>query len=451
MPTHELIPVVNLRIDTQNPRLEDEPPTNREAIQEVAKLQQEKLVSLARDIVEFGINPSDSPIVIPSSEQTGHYTVLEGNRRLSAIKALENPDLLVGVVADRIVNRFRKLHNRYQSNAIEEINCVVFDDRAEADHWIELRHTGENEGAGIVRWGAQETARFKQRRGEKVYHMQALDFLEQRGDLSHEKRQEVPISSLERILSNPDIRAMLGLEMKEKVLYTRFDEDEVAKGLSRIVDDLASGKVRTGDIYHKNDRIKYVNGIDDEDLPDTSSPTGFLRPLIKSEDEKTESSNTEETTKPRRKGRPSSKKRKRLIPVGYVLNIDQTRINNIYHELKNLNIENYTNAVSVLLRVFLELSLDSYIERKSLNLDEWADLSHKLQAVGQALKNNGQMNSQQLKAVRRASNKDYFIAANISTFNQYVHNQYFTPAPSDLRAAWDSLEPFIAAVWDSVS
>jgi len=286
MPTHKPIPIVDLLIDTLNPRLEDEPSSQRKAVQAVATLQKEKLATLAEDIVQHGVNPSDSPIVIPAPKQPGRYIVLEGNRRLSALRALENPDLIVGAVEEKLVRRFRKLNERYQKNAIVDIDCVVFEERTEADHWIELRHTGENEGAGIVRWGALESARFKQRRGEKVYYLQALDFLEERGDLSSEERQNVPVSSLERLLSNPDIRAKLGLEMKDRILYTQFDEDEVAKGLSYIVQDLATRRIRTGDIYNKEDRIKYINQIDEENLPDTSKPTGDLRPLAASSEDK---------------------------------------------------------------------------------------------------------------------------------------------------------------------
>jgi hypothetical protein len=447
VPIFKTIPVADLVIDSLNPRLEDEPPNQQEAIQAVAARQKEKLATLAEDIVEHGINPSDSLIVMPTSENQNLYIVLEGNRRLSALKALDNPKLHVGVVDQRIIQRFQELNERYKTQTIERINCVVFENREKADHWIELRHTGENEGAGIVRWGAHESARFRQRRGERVYYLQALDFLEEHGKLSSEERQKVPVSSLERILSNPDIRAKLGLDMKNKILYTQFDEDEVAEGLSRIVNDLATGRIRTGDIYHKEDRIKYVNQIEEEELPDTSRPTGQLRPLATSTEEEEDRDDT--TQKASKRSKPSSRKRSKLIPRGFILDIEQTRINEIYHELKKLHIINYSNAVAVLFRVFLELSLDDYIERKNLGIAQRAKLSHKLLEVGKDLENKNRLSGQQLKAVRRFAQTDTFIAASINTFHQYVHNSYFTPTPIDLKAAWDDLSPFIKEIWDT--
>ncbi len=450
MPTRKFIPVADLLIDTENPRLAAEPATTREAVRAIAELQEEKLLVLAQDIVEHGINLSDSPIVIPSSEQPDAYIVLEGNRRISALRALENPSIIEGVVEDKIVKRFRELSRQYQENPIEEINCVIYEEREKAAHWIQLRHTGENEGAGIVRWGAIERARFMERRGEQMYYLQALDFLEDTGYLNSEERSDVPVTSLGRLLSNPDIRSKLGLEMKDKVLYTQFDEDEVAKGLHYIIEDLISKRIRTGDIYYKDDRLEYVNSIPEEHLPDTSHPTGSLRTLDaspKNAGHKKEETTDDEKTSKTRRSKPSSKDRKRLIPSACILRIEQPRINEIYRELKRLPVHDYPNAVAVLFRVFLELSIDDYIKRNALGVHERSKLGLKMEKVGADLEDCGKITEQQAKAVRRAAQKDYFLAATISTFNQYVHNPHFTPKPSELNMAWDDLSPFVEAMW----
>jgi len=131
------------------------------------------------------------------------------------------------------------------------------------------------------------------------------------------------------------------------------------------------------------------------------------------------------------------------------LEIDPPRINEIYRELKKLSVETYSNAVAVLFRVFLELSLDDYVMRERLGIDERSKLRIKLEKVGEDLKNKNKLTEQQWKAVRRASQPDTFLAAAITTFNQYVHNPYFTPAPSDLNAAWDNLAPLIEAMWSA--
>lgn len=442
MPTTDLIPLNSLLIDTNNPRLEEMLENQPEAIRAVAANQGPKLVVLAKDIVEHGLNPSESLIVTRMEGDPQHYVVLEGNRRVAALKILENPELVSGAVEDSIVNRFKKLSAQYQ-DPIDELPCVIVDGRSEAYHWIELRHTGENEGAGIVRWGAAETARFRQRSGQKAPHLQVLDFLEQRVDISRETRQKVPVTSLKRLLSNPYVRTKLGIDVRSGTVRTRVaDDSEVAKGLKRVIEDLASGTVRTKDIYLKDDRIRYIDSLPSEDLPDTSDLMSEFRrlgvPLAPS---------GQEQPRPARRSAPSRKARSRLIPRDFIINIDETRVNEIYRELKKLDIEQYTNAVSVLFRVFLELSLDVYSQRKKLGTGERASLSKKLLAVADALSADGKLTDQQVKPVRRAAQKDTFLASTITTMHQYVHNPYFSPAPSDLRATWDSLQPFMEALW----
>jgi hypothetical protein len=48
------------------------------------------------------------------------------------------------------------------------------------------------------------------------------------------------------------------------------------------------------------------------------------------------------------------------------MKIGDKRIHSIYWELKRIDCNDYTNACATLLRVFLELSLDGYIEEKHL-------------------------------------------------------------------------------------
>jgi hypothetical protein len=442
VPKPKSIPLDSLLIDYENPRLEGLLADQRAAVCAVAVNQGSKLVALARDVLENGLDPSSSLMVTPFEEDARYYVVLEGNRRLAALKILKEPGLISGAVDDAIVSRFRRLSSRYRESA-HGAECIVFDDRAAAAHWIELRHTGENEGAGIVRWGGKETARFRQRIGQKAPHLQVLDALEARGDIDKETSHAVPVTSLKRLVGDPDVRTKLGIDLRSGVVGTRAaDDSAVAKGLKRVVEDIASGRVPVKKIYTKQDRKKYVDSLPPQDLPDVSTLTGEWRALGSPP-------SPEHQKAPSRKSKPAapSKKRQTLVPSALSLSISQTRINRIYRELKKLKLHEYTNAVSVLFRVFLELSVDAYISANQTGMSQTASLGKKLLHVGEALKASGKMDDQQLKPVARAAQKDSLLASTVTTMHQYVHNQYVHPAPADLVAAWDSLQPFIEAVW----
>lgn len=144
---------------------------------------------------------------------------------------------------------------------------------------------------------------------------------------------------------------------------------------------------------------------------------------------------------------PSSAQRSTLIPRSCIIRINQARINDVYRELKQLDIEKFSNAVAVLFRVFIELSVDAYVKRETMNIRERTPLDRKVEAVADKLHGEGKLDTQQVKAVRRATQKDHYLALSVDTMHQYIHNRFFLPAPADLRAAWDSLEGFIMQLW----
>lgn len=433
----EVLPinVSDLLIDEENPRLNQPNVGQREAQRELARLQQTKLLKLAEDIVEYGLNPSELLIVMRFDQR--RYVVLEGNRRFVALKALENPDLMVGALTQSVMTALRKLSLSYQQNPIESITCLVVKDRDEARHWIELRHTGEREGAAIVRWGSVESGRFRARTGVLEPHLQALDLLESRGDLTLEKRRTLPATSFKRLLSTPEVREKLGVDIRDKNLVLLGDEKQVAKALLHVVNDLAAGTTKVEDIYTKEKRIAYANRL----------PANII---VKPTGKATNGNATGTQTQPKRTAATKlPKQRVKLIPRDCILSITDPRIARIEQELRNLNLEDYTNAVGVLFRVFIELSCDAYVTKVGLPTAVMDSLSKKLQDVAADLISRKKLTAEQARPVRRAATRDSFLAPSVTLLNGYVHNQHIFPVPGDLRAHWDNLQPFFIAIWSA--
>ena len=212
------LPAAILLPDIENPRLAQSNEGENETLRALAEEQGSKLAVLANDIVQHGLSPGDLFYVLQMEDGSQRFAVLEGNRRLTALRALENPTRFKGAIKTGTLSKIGKLGEQYRKAPIEYVNCAVFNDRDEAHHWIELRHTGEAQGAGTVRWRSDAASRYAAGTEAGPTETQALDFLERRGDITSLTRSQIPPTTLRRLLDTPYVREKIGLGYKDKKL-----------------------------------------------------------------------------------------------------------------------------------------------------------------------------------------------------------------------------------------
>jgi hypothetical protein len=439
--------LTNLLLDVINPRFETEQQNQRDAITRMAVEQGDKILNLAEDIVQFGMDPSSLPLVIATQDGDKHI-VLEGNRRIVALKLLHNPTLAPEAWTSVQERRLKELSQQFKKAPISTVHCILLAGREEADHWIQLRHRGQQDGRGIVSWDGHAIARYEQRRGggRTRAALQAIDLVKEKGGLDEDtlgRLNNVPVTTVQRLLNDPDVRKSLGLTLNKGALEATLPEREVLKGLTRIVRAAAHGQLPVSAVEKKEDRAAYIKRFPSSDLPSATAPQTSSYPI---------GSGTPVSTaiKPIRPIPPSTARRI-LIPQPCKIVIAETKSNNIYHELRKIHLEEYPFAISVLFRVFLELSIDHYIIKQKLKTPAELDqmtMRSKLEAAAANLQNKGGMTKKQANLLRNFGNPQKFLAASIDNFHGYVHDAHFSAGPSDLIAAWDSLEPFFKKFWE---
>jgi hypothetical protein len=148
-------------LDPENPRLPDGTSSDREAINRLLDEGADALINLARDIARTGeTNPAELPIAI---KERNKYLIVEGNRRFAALKLLKDPALADNVEHEKAFRRAALL-----GAAPKTVYTFIMSSREQADPWIVRRHTGENNGVGVRRWSANQTATHRRRANKTI-------------------------------------------------------------------------------------------------------------------------------------------------------------------------------------------------------------------------------------------------------------------------------------------
>jgi hypothetical protein len=445
--------IEDLVLDHDNPRI-SHAAGQQEALQKIVNDQRVKLVKLAQSIVEHGLNPMDRFLVLQRNQTPRRYIALEGNRRVAVFMLLAKPAVMTGLDMPSAMKKiFERLAKAFKKNQIEPLPCFELSSREEGRYWLNLRHNIGHEGAGVDQWKSLAKRRFQ----GKPPSVQALELVTEQAGLTPAERATIterfPTSTLERFLENRAARKELGIDVKGGKLVSNLPASELVKPLKKIVLDLASKATRVGKLMKTEDMLKYVReDLGKAHLPDLSKARADERSL---DEIPTSEFAKLRTTATRRKPDPSD--RKEVVPKSCPINVTDNRIADIYKELRTLKLEDgpspAPNAIAVLLRVFLELSIDHFLEQSGSKLTKpkpgggeyYRSLDNKVEEVIEILVKIGVPRDTLSPVIRSLSDKTSPLHP--ETLHAYIHNRFETPSPGQLKAAWDRAQPLFERIW----
>ena len=154
----------DLILDKENPRI-GLVKTQSEALAAIVSLDVRYFRTMMNSIREHGLDPGDSFYVILDEDDDTSFVVVDGNRRLAALKTLSNTLVLQGTgLADSITRPLVNAAQGFSLDSTDPVSCVLFSSRADANEWILRRHGKGMEGEGRISWGTLETQRFQKDR-----------------------------------------------------------------------------------------------------------------------------------------------------------------------------------------------------------------------------------------------------------------------------------------------
>jgi hypothetical protein len=445
----------------------------REAILTMLRSQNNKIIRLARDIAQRGLNPTRRLQV--KEVGGGKYVVLEGNRRITVLKLITNPDEIPGDYLFKSI--FVDLHAKYKDNLPTVLECVVYpEDRQDiADSWVLLEHTGENQGMGTVPWNSVQKQRFESRHKQQELSkaLQVLEFLEAKGiDTSG-----IEATNLERLLTTPGVRQELGIDFPNKKLLLIEPEEDVLQKLEKVVERMSARDFGVGQIYKVDQRLEWIKDVlapkQAVSIPSGDTATSTLAPsngnagtpAPKAAPSPSPSNGTSATQSPAANGdsitstppQPSPYPSP-ASPYSYQTLINPTKtlpatapakVAEIYKELQIVYItgqRSAPHAVAALLRILLEITAQEYLMRKqgfyhdgSNNFRNPADSGRTYNELRDKLNyiTNQSRLPGNIAQVLRALLGQQLMTAEL---NQVMHSTIFTASSTSIKELWKNFE-----------
>lgn len=462
----------------------------------------EKALLLVEGIAKIGYLTNDVPVAV---RRSGQLIVVEGNRRLAALKAIQNPQL-VGFYRAKISALTASIANR---DELRRIVVKVAPTQDDADQLIAVLHTTNVR----VAWTPLRQAAFFQAQVDAgktlkqltasypipnvrrfVLRSQAFNRFKSVHYSSPElsdyiRARGFPITTLARIFESSAFADLTGLrldvngELTMDIESTVFRQmaDHIVSGM--IEKSLTARSLNTTEspgflaLMADLQRIKDDSGNPLKDRDNSpGEPAAKPKPDGKSESSGPSrdkgrpggqsssgsgsppgSQNPPASNQPAPRSSASRKPISKILDTGHLITPAEypRAISLTLQELSALNIEKFPNATFDLIRTFLEKTIKAYAERLGVdirtssnnqgganNLNGFVQLSHCLTWLELHFQANGPISLVQVvRRVKSGRLTDYIGSAEY--MNAINHNHHIFATADDVRTCWSAIDSLL--------
>lgn len=474
----------DLHLDPHNVRLELDPNAPEPDII-LDLFQNEAALDLVEGIVKVGYLTHEVPIVIRRQRR---FYVVEGNRRVAALKAIHNPQL----VEDFQARIYAKIEGFTGRDGLKLIEVKVAPNQAEADQLVAALHAGNLRRP----WSPARQAAFFQAqidagrtlrqlkanyplievekyvlRSAILEKFRAVKYLDP--ELTDFVRgRSLKPSTLARLYESKEFIDLTGLKLDSAGnLKCKLARPVFAAVAEVIVRGMHEGSIDTrsiGKVSNVGFQVLMRELTDlvarggkppsEESEPDGSSggeaesgSGGGSRSGSRDDDERGGSGSEGGAGRPGSGTGSGSRRRKRSfldvsdlnVPAGYPVSIEL-----ILEEFATLNVDKYPNAAFDLLRTLLEKTIKSFADSKNKDLkpsgnNGYVYLSNCLSWLEDWFTANGpKAQVQVVKKVRSGMSRDF--QGSVDLLNAINHNHFIHAEGDDVRSSWNMIRSLIA-------
>lgn len=440
----KVVQLSEILLDTDNIRLEIAGKVTQNLL--IADLfNNEKAMDIVLNIINNGMFPDEIPVVI---QQNKKYIVIEGNRRIAALKAIQQPDIAPKFFAEKIKEI------KSQSD-IESINVVIAPSRQGVQKLVASKHTKNIRRA----WKPLRQAYFYKTlldstkeewtierlqeefavhdipRFIKMLEMhkiaKSLDYRTDDIEIKVHDERNFPITTLERIYDNQKAQELLGFNFKnDGTVNINVKKEEFEKVFQRIVQDIAMTNEDSRSLNTDGKIESYVQSVIEKPIKKTTKLT-----TVKSFREKKSPSKEVVTQR-------SVKKPKGLIPSYVAFRLKSGALRELYDELRTILVKDFPNATHDLLRSFLECVLVEFLKQSEKYDKIKKNVSHepKLGEMLAYLINEKIIQDENIIQTINEVKSNWDKPYSLERMNMVNHNENYASVEKDVRSAWAKIE-----------
>lgn len=467
------VPVGDLLLDQGNPRIRTGH-DQRECVERILR-KEDHMLALMRDIAARGL--TTMPIIVsPTSD--GRYTVMDGNRRVTALKLLNSPETCPD---ERLKPVLRDLLAKHRATIPATVDVLSSSSAEAIAMEVLARHSGEQGGIGQVDWSAYLRTVYLLNHGHPPDYKRAGQYALWAEDQGIFVDDEFPITSLQRFFTTDNLE-LLGFKVdKTTDALVPHIAPEMAKRMAQtLMTDFQTAAVNVDSVRRPEQAMVYIETIRNRvglvsPAPSPSPATGGAGTPGNGSGSAGAASPAPGPTPaptpaptpgpspapPAPAPRPAptpqspSNERTRLFgktSPGIPIPATETKAATIVAEIRMLAVKGDKStplAVAMLLRHLIEISDEHYRSKKSLPAKN--GLGRNVLASAAHMKDCGTLTVSECDMVSRLADPGGSATTllHVETLQKMMHRDTHTPSYQVLNTFWDNIGPFVRTCWTS--
>ena len=454
------VAVEDIMLDVHNARIRAGADQN-DCIRRILR-KRDQFLAICESIAKDGLTTMP---ILASPNEDGTYTVKDGNRRTTALKLLNNPDLCPEPDLVSKIVKIVAAHKNFPSR----VDLTVTNNEPAMIREVLSRHQGEMGGVGQMGWSAYLRTLYLLNHDHPAEYKRPGQYALWAEGQSIFVEDEFPISTLQRFFTIENLQ-LLGFDIDANdELSLNLPQATVRQITTKVVGDFGGGK-SVNEVFTPDQARQYIDEVrasaglppavpaaapapaSAATTPPTSSPPTSTAPPTSGAGGASSPSPAPTTPSPppRAPATPatSAADRKKVFgtrsPGIAIPATGHPKEQTLVAELRALDLSKFPLAATMLTRALIELS-DLHFRSKN-TLPDQGTLSKNIKKSAQHMLTNGKLSASEEDMVKRLCNPSGAMIE-IETLQKMVHRSTHNLDRKFVNTLWDNIGCFVKACW----